>query len=354
MKKLNFLMFHQKFDKSNKSSILITYFKVKLHIFVTALKQLSFPHGKSLERKNAMNTSFFSKVSKWVLALILATLAACGGGGGSTPITPSVTYIAAKPCATGPNMTSQINQMVADGLVPGSCPAVAPPTLTFGPTGLPVGVKVATGAVTISGSLIASSVPGTLKYLVTASNTLTRESGSELGNTSYTGTLVVSYTNAPSTTTTVTYLTDWKAAMKTLVEAGTVITEWTTMNPLTDLVLDSKWMTNLANGNFKVIKTNEVGLDANGLNRNLWRVVYTSYSGANCMAPVYADTGKNWTFTQGTSGHGCFTGAPPIWVTGFNDPSDSEKGGVIMRIKAGVDGCQKLTTTRNQQITCPF
>ena len=100
--------------------------------------------------------------------------------------------------------------------------------------------------------------------------------------------------------------------------------------------------------------------DINGVQRNIWRAVY-SYANVNgssklvnCISPIYADTGLSYV-NDNTVGKTCFLDEPPAYVVGVND-NDPANNGVIFRIASGPSAnvCFRLSVVNTVGRSCPF
>jgi hypothetical protein len=327
---------------------------------------------------------------------LITLLAACGGGGGGDApvgVTPpvvtspavTVTYTATAMCASGPALTSTVSQVAADALVPNACPALPATayaattvvagsgTLSLTVTGLPAGFV--NGVLTATG--LASG--GTWDVVATAAGiTVTPRAGAATDwATSYSGTLVMNFAGAPSASKTITFTTPaapvtfaWTASVKTLVEPANVngvlvssnlaVTTWLALNPVevsqnTTIIGGAKWNANLANDNVQIVKSGEMAPDINGVQRNIWRAVYSYVNcngRVNCISPIYADTGLSYV-NDNAVGTTCFLGDAPAYVVGVSD-AVPEKNGMIFRVASGpaANSCFLLTVKSTLDVNC--
>ena len=262
----------------------------------------------------------------WMVPVAIAlTLTACGGGGGSgaSPAPAPVTFTAtATPaCALGatPAASSQTSQADAqaraNALVPSSCqalPATATAatavaantattsglaTLTLSVTGLPASPAVVSG-----GTLTFTGPASGGVWTMSADGKLTPVGSASVNwASSYNGTLVMSFANAPSVSKTVTFATSADPAILSLLaQAKAMIVPMGVQVkvPATELpasvtkTTDAGFLTGVQNGTVMLIDTglkttNYPNIPANS-NRDVVFAIYRQ-TGAYFIKPIYKD-----------------------------------------------------------------
>lgn len=142
----------------------------------------------------------------------------------------------------------------------------------------------------------------------------------------------------------------------TLVSSSLAARNFLLTNPPATFVGDDNWIANLKSGNIQIVESGEMAPDINGVQRNIWRAVYSMTNGITtgyCIHPIFADTGMSY-ISDNRVGITCFTSAP-IYVVGVSDSVTPANNSVIYAfMNGGNQLCSRLTVLGGGLTPCPF